>query len=277
MNGEEREALFKYYVIERDKIRKAKETNKARPWSTDPVFQRTYFCNVRREHDKVTEYLRPWQTHRLGSGHFMFYVCLSRLLNNPHTIQWLTEECCMGRDPSAATIKAKLKKYRKGGNTVFNGAYIVSTAGQTMDKVDYVVALSLRAQRKYEINYEQNYDTCLGEFSNLMNVVGLGSFMVGQLIADMKNTPGHHLITAKDWWTFAAPGPGSKKGLNYLFGRPPEQGFKKGQFDEEIQYAAGLLKKHKLCNQDVQNNLCEFSKYMRVMNGGTSKRKYAGG
>ena len=49
---------FVYWVQERDCVRVLKEGGLPPPWSIDPVFQNTYFCNVDREHDKVTRWIR---------------------------------------------------------------------------------------------------------------------------------------------------------------------------------------------------------------------------
>src|SRR5262249_50552127 len=47
---------------------------------------------------------------------------------------------------------------------------------------------------------------------------GFGSFMAGQVIADLKYV--QPLRAAPDWSTWACPGPGSKRGLNRVLGRP---------------------------------------------------------
>ena len=54
----------------------------------------------------------------------------------------------------------------------------------------------------------------------------------------------------------------------------------KESYEKELE----IVRKHlyteelipELCNQDLQNCLCEYSKYMRVLNGGRTKRNYQG-
>jgi hypothetical protein len=43
-------------------------------------------------------------------------------------------------------------------------------------------------------------------------IEGLGPFYIGQIIADLKYV--EPLKSAKDWWTYCVPGPGSQRGLN---------------------------------------------------------------
>ena len=40
-----RKEKFVYYITERESIRLIKEGGLEAPWSADPVFQTTYFCN----------------------------------------------------------------------------------------------------------------------------------------------------------------------------------------------------------------------------------------
>jgi hypothetical protein len=51
----------------------------------------------------------------------------------------------------------------------------------------------------------------LSFYGRLKEMNGLGSFMVAQVVADVKYA---QLKNARDWATFVAPGPGSKRGLN---------------------------------------------------------------
>ena len=107
---------------------------------------------------------------------------------------------------------------------------------------------------------------------------GLGSFMAGQIVADTKQAHS----PCSDWWTFAASGPGSMRGLARVMGRPITYQWSEAEWREaigdlhekhelEIEAAAG----GRLCRQDLQSCLCEVDKYERVRLGeGTPKRRY---
>ena len=50
---------FVYWVKERMAVLTNRMAfDNPKPWSDDPIFQSTYFCNVRREDDKVTRWIR---------------------------------------------------------------------------------------------------------------------------------------------------------------------------------------------------------------------------
>jgi hypothetical protein len=50
------------FVIEREAIRLKKEGGKRPPWTHDEILRDGYFCNVRREDDKVTRWIaKHWR------------------------------------------------------------------------------------------------------------------------------------------------------------------------------------------------------------------------
>jgi hypothetical protein len=112
-----------------------------------------------------------------------------------------------------------------------------------------------------------------------MKVNGLGSFMAAQVVADLKNTPGNPFEDAHDWWTWAAPGPGSKRGLRRYFGdngMPRNKDFL-GALQIMIEEVTPLLPEEigRLCAQDWQNVMCEFDKWKRAKhNEGRPKAYY---
>ena len=261
---------FTYWVAEREEIRYRKEHGLRKPWSTDPIFQNTYFCNVRREDDKVTKWIRAWLSPLKGEL-IVPYLVLARMLNFPESLEELDVN---SRVWNTAKNLRKMKKRRDRGEQVFNGAYLITTCGVRMDKLDYVFNVASDVAHMYL----GAQDTCYEQWWELQKTNGIGSFLAAQVVADLKNTPWHRLSKAEDWWYFCASGPGSIKGLNYFFNRPVNQGLSRNQFLEEIE----IVRKHLppedkgICNQDLQNCLCEYGKYMRVQAGGRSKRNYPG-
>jgi 5-hmdU DNA kinase, helical domain len=105
-----------------------------------------------------------------------------------------------------------------------------------------------------------------------VNSDGLGSFMCGQIVADLKYLP--FMKQVDDWWTWATPGPGSSRGLNIVLGRAINDPWKKGEWLIELQKLGDSVTPwleevgiEKLHNQDLQNCLCEFSKFTKVARG----------
>jgi hypothetical protein len=126
------------FIKEREKIRVKKEDGKPRPWTSDPILGKFRFCNVHREDDYVTRWLRTnWYKHFEGNADIWFAAVVARLFNNPEALSAIKD----------VTLPFKPEKMRRvlhmrvdQGKKNFNAAYIVSTNGVAMDKVDYIVA-----------------------------------------------------------------------------------------------------------------------------------------
>jgi hypothetical protein len=256
---------FLYWIRERELIREKKERGDPKPWSKDEVFQDTYFCNVKREDDKVTKWIRQHYSPYVDNEWFEFNIILSRFLNWPPTL----ERIGFVDDGNIRGLGARIRDTEE---KIWGNAYVVTTHGIQMDKVDYLIQ---RVLPSAILNVPIGYFTCTEAARHLQNIEGISTFMAGQVVADLKNTDGHPLATANDWWDFALPGPGSRRGMDWLYAE---------EVSERDWYPRLLITKSLLYNdgivlhaQDVQNCLCEFDKYCRVSMGtGRSKRRYHG-
>lgn len=274
-------AELKYWMVEREWVRIHKEAYKRRPWSADPIFQQTYFCNVRREDDRVTKWIREnWdmEERNVTVHHHLLAMALARFVNKPSTLEILSYPKNGWTMPYASHWNIVMSNVEKP----WGGAYIVSTNGKKMIKHEYIALL---LQDLWDFGYEVRYDSCQECWKSLTKFDGLGSFMAAQVVADLKNTHSHPLTNAVDWWTFVAPGPGSLRGLAWVMdvekvtpGQFREHFHRlRGVLDESWEQDVGEVLGDHIHAQDLQNCLCEFDKYMRVKNGtGRSKRRYAG-
>jgi hypothetical protein len=313
MNNEEYTPLkkFQYWIRERDTIRHLRESGAAKPWSDNPTFRTTYFCNVRREDDKVTKWIREnWSPFKIGSVNYEFAMVVARFLNWPPTLQYITDPLILARpgpeQPDWAkndyfpALKNWLEQLALEGK-VWGNAYVITSHGMPMSKVSYLTdhllpdvlralpAVQYACGRAYGEPNEaiaasklatltHPTGTCAAACEALQCVQGIGSFLAGQVVADLKNTVGHPLYTAPDKKSFVVPGPGSIRGLNWLHSGS-ESGFvTERNFHAYFHLAKELaLEVMDLDNQDIQNCLCEFDKYMRVSTGkGRSKRIFKG-
>jgi hypothetical protein len=78
---------FVDFVRERETIRKKKEAGKSWPWTADPVLQKYYFCNVRREHDRTTKWIATnWRDPNAGDIDCWFAMAVARFVNWPPTL-----------------------------------------------------------------------------------------------------------------------------------------------------------------------------------------------
>lgn len=279
MNLTHNQRALIHWIIERDKIRKLKESGAPKPWSMEPVFQKTYFCNVNREDDKVTRWIRENWHYEIDPTAYTFAMIVARIFNLPDTLKeigqpkgylfhWLDD------------IHVKLEARKALGKSLWNGAYIISTNGKKIDKLSHCLDLFFNIILEHP-DPVAGCETLEEAHKALMKVDGLASFLAAQVVADLKNTRGHALQDAPDWWTFCSDGPGSLRGLGWFF----EEKVTKKNFQERIQETYFLIEgelpsdiRDILCMQNLQNCLCEYDKYMRVLNGtGRSKRKYDGG
>ena len=248
-----------------------KQSGAEAPWTDDPVFQDTYFCNVRREDDKVTVGIRNlWAKKDLPVHYAVSNMIMARMVNKVETLEKLGWPWIVFDRRTFTEVMSQPGSW--------GGAYIVSTNGRAMPKHEYIGELL----RGFWIHFNSATlpNTLASTHKALVALQGLGSFMAAQVVADLKNTPHHPLADAEDWWTWSAYGPGSLRGLAWFL---EVDKISPSKYNSAIAEARAYVDEHlpddipKFCNQDLQNCFCEFDKYMRVMNKtGRSKRKYNG-
>jgi hypothetical protein len=268
-----------HWINEREQVRKYKEIQGyPAPWTNDTILQTTRFCNVHREDDKVTKWLRKnWYEPHASSPNLAFSACLARIVNWPDTLVQLG----FPTEWSSTKFIGKMTELSKGGSVkIWGGAYMVtggySAGGE--NKQTIMARVLDHAYRNVKHFHNNPPVTLRVAFNDISATPGLGTFLAAQVVADLKYTP--LLADAPDFQTFCAPGPGSTMGLNFLHGRPPTKGISEKQFSEEVNDLAGWLKTTYgvvLTAHDTQNCLCEFSKYVRIKYlGGRAKTGYNG-
>lgn len=271
--------LLAYWITEREAMRIRKELPALRDekyeygWSNDPFMGLVRYCNVRREDDKVTRWLAQ---HWRPDHHAVWKIVLARMVNYIPSLAAMIQ---YPLDPDTAAVI--LKNRRMVGEKIWTSAYTISTAGASMDKIDYVIAVVKSVRDVWgdcgDFRNSDNHQPTLAEAHRaLTSINGLGSFLAAQVVADLKNTTGHILQRAPDWYSWSAHGPGSLRGLSAYFGRPVTPRGYNAALTRCWQEVKPLLpvQLHDLHMQDFQNCMCEFSKFVRVRNGGHARNKY---
>lgn len=264
--------LLAYWIVQREEMRKRKEGGFDPVWSYgwhgDPCMGRVRYCNVRREDDKVTRWLAQ---HWRPQHNEVWQIVLARMVNYIPTLEAITQYPLTIE--SASTI---MKGRRAAGEKIWTSAYTISTCGKSMDKVDYVMGVVQTVRDKWTAPIVSDLST----WHRRMTLVdGLGSFLAAQVVADLKNTQGHILASAPDWYTWSSHGPGSLKGLSEFFGKTVTP----RMYHEHLAECWRLVRPHlpvelqDLHMQDFQNCMCEFSKFMRVRRGGHVRNTYTAG
>lgn len=245
----------------------------------DPIIAKYRFCNVRRNDDRVSKWVHEhYLDHWRDDPYLWFALIVARLFNNEPTLSVIRPHV-LPYSPRA--MRGALMLRANAGVKNFNAAYIVSTNGRAMNKIDYVVDLVLTPmwkQRKFITSRMQ-----VGQLANVQLLLeeqqGLGSFMAAQIIADLKYA---HPAKWVDFDTFAASGPGSRRGLNRVMGRDLTAGWREDVFRATLatlrDSVNSRLKMEPITAQDIQNCLCEFDKYERARTGdGEPKQLYKKG
>jgi hypothetical protein len=272
-------AAFTKFICARERHRVARESGRAVD-KPDAIISQYRFCNVRRNDDRVTKWVQEWAFGAWRDDpHLWFALVAARLFNLPSTLTG-TQNMLIPFKPEK--LRAHVKGLQAAGKNVFNAAYIVSTAGARMDKVDYVIDRILTPAwraRNSITNGIIGTRQLEAVHRLLMTLNGLASFMAAQVVADLKYA--HGLKKWADFHTFAASGPGSKRGLNRVLGNDkdapmPEAEFRRQLSTLRLAVSARLASWEPITAQDIQNCLCEYDKYERARTGeGRPKQKYA--
>jgi alpha-glutamyl/putrescinyl thymine pyrophosphorylase clade 1 len=272
------EALFDF-IRERYAVRERREAGLPKPWTQDLILQNYRFCNVYREHDTVTQWIAEnWRDPHKNDPDVWFAMALARFVNWPDTLEGVGypvpwDEAALDR------FIHTLSDRKEAGQKVWTGAYVIhAVKGSKIGHVAYDILTALWERR----DYIRQSASCAQLHKRLMEFDGIGSFMAGQIVCDTKYT--RMLDTAGDWWDWACSGPGSKRGLARVFGKPVDYNWKEDEWFVDLSALRTAISYHiheagmpPIHAQDLQNCLCEFDKYERVRLGeGRPRSNYPG-
>lgn len=266
------------FILARHRVYKRREAGKPQPWSSDPILQQYKFCNIYRELDRVTRWIAVnWREPNKDDRHLWFALVVARrCINLPDTLRDLGYPIRWGPDHFLRVLERRKRK----GKPIFNqAAYKLILSGQKGNLAKIQVELVLNPLWHARDKFRPHSDDTLQTFHDRLAAVPfMGSFYAAQVVADLKHVG--RLRHACDWWTFVASGPGSRRGLNRILGRPPKAAWDEAEWIEELHRMrgivvpaldeAGLPRMHV---QDVQNCLCEYDKLERIRLGEGTGRK----
>lgn len=267
-----------YFINSRHQIYLDKEAGKPKPWSNDPIFQNWSFCNIFRQLDKQTKSLQQHviQPHcNDDKGLLLFNIFAFRAFNwyqtyeriGGYQYEWIPE-----------SIKFRLANHIREGNQLTSGAYMIR-GREGEPKYSSIVDSLTDIWSKKEHLIERIGENCTlekcQEILLWQHFWGWSDFTCYQIVLDLLYSP--ILEGASDVNTWCAFGPGSKKGLQYIW---PD--IKESEMLEATKQLLEWLPQHlephvpTIDLQTVQFCLCELSKMIRIRNGGHGKHKYAG-
>jgi alpha-glutamyl/putrescinyl thymine pyrophosphorylase clade 1 len=274
-------AQLLYWIAEREAIRIRRANGEPSPWTDDKILQDWSFCNVRREADRTTRWIAEnWRAPHADDPDLWFAMVVARFVNWPDTLAALGYPVPWEPEHFLKVMNARKAR----GEVCFGPAYNISNGGKITAKPEHLVQQvfaplwgSLTRKRLRP----RDDDTLHGLYGRLKAMPGFASFMAGHAVADMMFVP--PLQHARDWMSFAVPGPGSKRGLNRILGRPVDASWR----DEDTWRAAFRQLRDQIMPEleriglgdlhaaDLQNCLCEMDKMERVRLGkGKPKRRF---
>jgi len=284
--------MFRYWMIERERIRRQRSAGEPWPWTEDQILQTYRFCNVFRRDDKVTQHYLRWIKPLLTSMNrldlVVFNTAMYRLFNRPETLDHIgLVNAYHGR-----RITMKLRGMQKRKDKIFTGAFMVTgkvpleimrryapRLQPPINKVDLVsVALYWLWNHRDEITSSLETRRLEKFVGALSKTPMFGRFLSYEVATDLTY---HVMARAKDQDTWAHVGPGAIKGLNFYHGRQWDASFpQKEALPEmrEILQGSGNWwpwPKRRLHLREIEHSLCEFCKYMKVLHGlGRPREKY---
>lgn len=259
---------------ERYHIRLRRLQSQNPPWTIDPVFQKWFFCNVHREHDKTTVWFRENIRNHLNGLGVIEATVIFRWFNRIGTCEKIMDLILGEWDPVEA--RNRLKNVRP----VVTGAYMVKGVSY-LPKLEGVIAaigkvLPLLPDLKIDKYSLQN------TWKEIRELPLVGGFTAYEIITDLRWTD--VLRNATDTNTWANAGPGCARGLEWLTGHHYNRN---SQYDQEAmnRMMRELLllsreERHWPQNWDswemreVEHWLCEYSKYKKAQTGVRLKRRY---
>lgn len=268
-----------YWINERHRIFLKKESGEPWPWTDDPILQTYKFTNPFRENDRDTRWMRAnWNHPDRPAAEQLFNICFFRMFGSTLFLQahgWMEQF-------SPEKTKTLARAIMDTGQKVFTGAYIITNQGLKLPKEEVVVDYFLspiwrdREALAEQILAGNSLETAhrpLGAYQGW----GGGGFMAYEVVTDLNYTL---LPDAIDRYTWANAGPGAKRGLNRIHGRPLDFNSKNHDWNQEMRdllaQAPDQLENH-IWNDPVtrpmvdmrmiEHSLCETDKYLRVKTG----------
>lgn len=276
-----------YFIRAREEARLTKElVGGPGPHSSDPILATYRFCNINREHDNVTRWVKANVRNKYapyGRDTLVVQVLTARIFNEPTTLA----EILPVVDVNEAL--RKLRALRAEGRKIMRGAYMMPVHGNNgLGKQVEEYYMAAVGQARYV-----PWTKCLtlaGVAERLVQLMGIGDFLANQVCTDLRYTPHWSQARAPDWFDFVLCGPGSRRGIDrYDAGR--------GQADEkglgtktQAHYGQRLLQirlelepllsdtvnGYFVDPNNLSNTFCEFDKFERALwsDKAPSLRKY---
>jgi hypothetical protein len=279
---------FWYWMRERQAIHERRFVQGLQgPWTDDPILRTFAFCNLFREQDRVTVWVRenirePFAKH----PNLWIMLAIARTINWPETLAFLMDA---KENPGAWPLDNSwdpkvmgdaLDRWKALGQKVYTGAYMIraesdpSKPWYTWTKQQYVAQIVIGKLWEKRGTWDRmmfnraDQPTLQEVHAWLAGFHGWGPFMSYEVVTDLRHT--RYLDKAPDIMTWANAGPGAIRGLKRM--HPQRKMTTPADFTAAMQELlaaapAALPGWPTLELRDIEHSLCEFDKYSRVKHG----------
>jgi len=261
------------------------------PWTEDQILKNFKFTNVFREQDRGTRFVTDYIfEHCKDRKTLMFNVFVYRIFNKIET--FLAHGVINAESYNKEEIITLLRKVAEDV-TVFTNAFVVSgypfiPGADKIERVANIFEFAIKTHMQME---DSQYDCICQDMRSAYNwflsINGVGPFLAYQMAVDLSYSP---MVGFNEQY-FVIDGPGAKRGLRRLF---PEWEIKRLGYENLNTWLAlksgmwlsedaainidELFKyrpEHIMTVMDIENCLCEFSKYSKAVEmSGRPRNKY---
>lgn len=292
------EQVYLDFVRNRHSVWNARQAGLPAPWTSDPIVATRKFTNVYRVLDHGSQFLFDGMLE--GDPTDVLMRCFL-YRHTGRTEAWEFAEVMLGRWPvlddlADGGLLRLFKEYRGATSTkvvktrwagvptdrlvakrqVFTNAYLVfpQTHDKGSDKLESILSLTERVfvdSGDFARDFLAMEGDPAARFALLRGQRGVGDFMAMQILTDW----GYSSHGADhDENAFVVAGPGSRRGAQAVFPHQrPETTIAWGRETlDMLGYSLPIGRAPSL--MDVQNTLCEFSKYVRYLGKPTPAKPY---
>lgn len=237
------------------------------PWTDDKILQTYKFCNVNREHDTVTRWVRYHTKNIKDMNALVYYTVMARVFNEPEALELIFDETLTHQD--------RVDTLDRHHGRMFRGAYMMPVHGTqgTGTKGHHYWLSNIYSITTTDWTQKR---TLKSISDGVQASRGFGPFVANQVCADLR----YHRLTEDfvDRYTYVDFGPGTKRGLSIHYGRKIRADQEHAHFwsamaavRKELPHLDSIFKDP----NNLSNCFCEFDKYVRGWEGKKGLRKYA--
>ena len=262
--------ILLYWITERMNIWYRRDAGVSRDeWTDDDILKRLSFCNVHRELDRGTISNKVLIRKCWDHPYYPVMAVAARMTNISTSLDLMTKSGAITpKRFNLQTYLDALLESRAMGNKIFNSAYMTLIQNVKGDRIELLfehLFNYVKEDSKKILETIREGDN--QEIFTSMRRKYLGDFLTQQVLIDMAHTPLMAHTTYRE--DFTVLGPGSTRGMVKLFGDTEDWYDKlvllQQIVNDRVDNLHPLYAKNGITMHDLQNCLCEFDKYTRVL------------